>query len=166
MKTIPCLLITAMLGGTAFAEEAKRERPERPIHAAALKKFDKDGDGKLSEDEKAEMRRVMGERRDARQQEILKRFDADGDGTLSEDERKLVRETIHKEMLAKYDADGDGKLDQTERAAMMEGEGFNPMRFHPQRGVRGGRMGQKRERGPLGEGRPRQERRQDPGPQE
>lgn len=168
MKTIPCLLIAAVIGGTSFAEEGKRELPERPIPATIMKEFDHDGDGTLSQEERSEMHRIMRERREARRQELLKRFDADGDGHLNEAERSTARETTLKEMLAKYDADGDGTLNDAERKAMFDGEGYNPMRFASRRprAEQGQRMGMKRDRGPAGDGRSRFDRRQGKAPQE
>lgn len=178
MKTTHWILIALLTGGAAIAEEAKpnKERPERPIHAAILKEFDKDGDGKLSEEERTEMRTVMSERRKARHAEVLKRFDADGDGKLSEEERKTAHDTILKEMLVKYDANGNGELDREEHRAMFEGEGHNPLApFMRPRGPRDPR-GDRDKRGERGkdadgprrgtdsqrEGRQRPERRQRP----
>ena len=48
-----------------------------------IKKFDKDGDGKLNEEE----RKAAEE---ARKAEMLKRFDKDGDGKISDEERKAM----------------------------------------------------------------------------
>ena len=165
MKT-KYLILTAILAcGTSMAEDAKpdTERPQReqrPIPAAILAEFDKDGDGKLSREERAEMQRVMRERREARRQEMLERFDADGDGRLNEEERKTAFETIRREMLAKYDANGNGELDPDERRAMVEGEGHNPLApFMRRQGPRGER-GERAERRQQGERRPRAERRQ------
>jgi len=66
-----------------------------------LKRFDKDGDGKLSEAEKAEAKKAMEERKGGsrgkgapsgdREERMLKRFDKDGDGKLSEAERPKPR---------------------------------------------------------------------------
>ena len=65
----------------------KRGRPggRRPP-PELMKKFDKDGDGKLSESERAELRKTMEERR----KEFLAKFDKDGDGKLNEEERKAA----------------------------------------------------------------------------
>ena len=56
-----------------------------------LKRFDKDGDGKLSEAEKAEAEKAMAARKGGAggniPAEALKRFDKDGDGKLSEAEK-------------------------------------------------------------------------------
>ena len=51
-----------------------------------MKKFDTDGDGKLSESERAELRNTM----EARRKEFLAKFDKDGDGKLNEEERKAA----------------------------------------------------------------------------
>ena len=52
----------------------------------AFSLFDKDGDGKLSDDEKAEARKAM----EARRKEMIGKFDKDGDGKLNEEERKAA----------------------------------------------------------------------------
>jgi len=158
MKTIPCILLAMLVGGAAIAEEANTERPqrpERPIPPAILKEFDKDGDGKLSQEERAEMREIMRGRRAARHKEMLQRFDADGDGKLSDEERKLAHETILKEMLLKYDANGNGELEPEERRAMVEAEGHNPLAPFMRRQALG--RGERGARAPRGEGadRPR-----------
>ena len=62
-----------------------------------MKKFDKDGDGKLSDDERKAMHDAY----------MLKRFDKNGDGKLS-DEEKATAETARKEMEAKR-GKGHGK---------------------------------------------------------
>ena len=66
----------------------------RPSREEVMKKFDKDGDGKLSESERAELRKAManrgapGGRRPPPQ--LMKQFDKDGDGKLNEEERKAA----------------------------------------------------------------------------
>ena len=58
----------------------------RPSREEIIKKFDKDGDGKLSDEEKAEARKAM----EARRKEMIGKFDKDGDGKLNEEERKAA----------------------------------------------------------------------------
>lgn len=54
-----------------FIEMRKQKRysrdgqPERQRRQRMLKRFDKDGDGQLNDEERAEMERVMKERREA-----------------------------------------------------------------------------------------------------
>ena len=97
----------------AAAPEGKPDAAARK--AAMLKKFDKDGDGKLSEEEKAAMKAEMQKRRGeggkgpdaARRAEMMKKFDKDGDGKLSEEERAAMRA----EMQKKRGEGGKGKAD-------------------------------------------------------
>jgi len=159
MKTTQWIMLGAFTASCAIvnAEEEKKrpdrsDRPHRPIPEALLEKFDTDGDGKLSPDE----RKVMGEKMKAKGEErrkaMLARFDANSDGELDEAERKIMHETIRKEMLEKYDANKDGKLDEAERKAMREAEG--PMmrpgghREHRHDG------GERRNKGPRPERKP------------
>ena len=52
------------IGLTANPEKkGKGDRPGRPSREEMMKKFDKDGDGKLSDDEKAEIRKAMANRK-------------------------------------------------------------------------------------------------------
>lgn len=97
----------------AAAPEGKPDAAARK--EAMLKKFDKDGDGKLSEEERAAMRAEMQKRRGeggkgpdaARRAEMMKKFDKDGDGKLSEEERAALRA----EMQKKRGEGGKGKAD-------------------------------------------------------
>ena len=63
-----------------------------------LRRFDKDGDGKLSEEERQAAREAMRDSRRARppfeREEMLKQFDKDGDGELNDEERRTMRETM------------------------------------------------------------------------
>jgi len=124
MKATTLITLGALIGtcGFAVAQEAKPKRPDRPqreIPADVLKKFDKDGDGKLSPDEAKTMR-------ETRQAENLKKYDKDGDGKLSDEERKIRQadmEAKRKALLDKYDANKNGKLDPEEmKAARDAGE--------------------------------------------
>jgi len=133
MKTIITYTIVglSMLGVTQ-AEERKRGHRghggER-LHKHFLEKYDKDGDGKLSEEEKVaakeewkkrhvHMKELMGEVKE----NLHEKYDTDNDGELSEEEKKAIKETakqqweIKKEGILKlYDANGDGELDEDER---------------------------------------------------
>ena len=130
--------------------EAKEQtsRPARPERGEIIKRFDKDGDGKLNEDERKaaqeEMRKRFGggapggapgaggaegmekllENPGPR---ILERYDADKDGKLSDEEKKKAREEMkgrfdqgRGDMLKRFDKDGDGKLSDEERKQGME----------------------------------------------
>ena len=83
--------------------------------AKFLAKFDKNGDGKLDDTEKAAARQAHEERRKAAQA----KFDKNGDGKLDDAEKaaaKQAREEHRKTILAKFDKNGDGKLDDAEKA--------------------------------------------------
>ena len=93
------------------------------IFAAAMKKFDKDGDGKLSEGERAEMRKAM----EARRKEFMAKFDKDGDGTITTKELGTVMRSLGQnpteaelaDMINEVDADGNGTIDFPEFLTMM-----------------------------------------------
>jgi Ca2+-binding EF-hand superfamily protein len=112
------------------------DRKGKPSREEILKKYDKDGDGELSEEELKQLREDRlkeGGRQQGRRpsrEEMLERFDKDGDGELSEEERQAMREAMggrrgpspeqRKEMMEKFDTDGDGELSEEERAAMRK----------------------------------------------
>ncbi len=92
----------------------------------ALANYDKDGDGRLSEQE----RRAMME--DYAQRTRLRRWDANRDGRLDEQETSAMQaETARlerqlaqarqrqQEAIQKYDKDGDGRLDPEESRSML-----------------------------------------------
>ncbi len=108
--------------GNRLEGKGKRELPQR-----ILEKFDTDGDGKLNESEKSELKKAMTQRRGEIQAKMLKRFDSDKDGSLSPEEKKAAlptikkeRKAIHEAALKQFDADGDGKLSPEERKGVRE----------------------------------------------
>ena len=115
MKTNTLIVIAAAIGlsGAAHAEEGKGPRPPHKLPPEVIAKFDKDGDGKLNDDEKAEAKA-------ARKKEMLEKFDADKDGKLNDDEKAAMREEVKKKMLEKFDKDGDGELNEDEKAEMLK----------------------------------------------
>ncbi len=82
-------------------------------------RFDLDGDGELSEDERRAMRETLRAEWEAR-------MDTDGDGEISERERRLARREAMmsnprgREFAMRFDADGDGKLSEEEWDAMRD----------------------------------------------
>jgi len=122
MKTTPLFSLGLVLCSFTLASaEPPAATPgksdDRPISAAALKKYDKDGDGKLSDDEKAVMIADRKAKAEKREKEMLAKYDADKDGSLSDTEKATMREQRKKEMIAKFDKDGDGKVSPEEREA-------------------------------------------------
>ena len=62
------------------------------IPAAVLEKFDKDGDGKLNDEELAAAKKAQsGKRERAKQADVIKEFDKDGDGRLNDAEKAEAR---------------------------------------------------------------------------
>lgn len=95
--------------------------------AEDLKKYDKDADGKLSEEERTALRAD-------REKAMVEKYDADKNGKLDEAETKKMREENPRgrggpgggrfqpsaEDIKKYDADKDGKLNEAETKTMRE----------------------------------------------
>ena len=101
LSTLACVTIVS-LAVTTFAAPSKNNDPAAR-KAEMLKKFDKDGDGKLSDEEKSTLRAEIQNHRRGRDRkqwtpeqrdEMLKKFDTDGDGKLSQEERDTAREAM------------------------------------------------------------------------
>ena len=133
-----------MLLSLANPEKGKKKggpSGDRPSREEIIKKFDKDGDGKLSDEEKAEARKTMMSKRKM-PPFVIKKFDKDGDGELNDEEKAAARAEMaarKKEVMAKFDKDGDGKLNEEERKAAMAarpkpGEGKEKERSRKVRG--------------------------------
>ena len=113
-----CILLGTCLIAGAQGNPDKPGKPHRkgPPPPEILKEFDKDGDGKLSEDEHKAMRDAMQER----YKDKWKEFDKDGDGKLSDQEKEAMKEARKAMWMKKFDKDGDGVLSDEERKAMPE----------------------------------------------
>lgn len=93
-----------------------------------IRRFDKDGDGKLDQTELAE---AMKARADfGRNQgpggpggqmrgQMMKMFDKNGDGKI-DDEERAAAEKFRDDQIKRFDKDGDGRLDPEERAEAMK----------------------------------------------
>ena len=97
------------------------------------KKYDKDGDGKLSDTERRDAFTAMRAAAEKRRADYIKQYDKDGDGELDEEERRAARtaawekykqenperaaeiEKRRAEFVKQYDKDGDGELSSEER---------------------------------------------------
>ena len=71
-------------------------------------KFDKDRDGKLSDQERAEFRKEMVNKGRKLSPHLMQRFDKNGDGVLSEEERSDARKAweIVRSPAEKFDTMG------------------------------------------------------------
>lgn len=122
LSLLATLPLAAQETPTPASSEKQRAARER------IRPYDKDGDGKLSDEEKAAAKNYMRERGEQpeRRKQMLKRFDKDGDGKLSDAERIEMekareqfganREKRQAEILKRFDKDGDGQLNDAERA--------------------------------------------------
>ena len=57
------LALGTLLAQPALTQEKNREKSREDFHKKLLEKFDKDGDGKFNEEERAAAKRAMAERR-------------------------------------------------------------------------------------------------------
>ena len=109
--TIPIILSSTLLGTPDQNGDSKP--PSFPIRDEIVKRFDTDGDGKLSMDERFTMRKKM----QGRKKEFMQKFDANGDGILNDEERDTIRKAFQKrksEAFESFDADGEEIRDQVE----------------------------------------------------
>ena len=90
-RILPSLLVAAVLCGistlnasAADKTEKKKARADAALNAA-LKKFDKNNDGKLDADELAEL---------TKDSEQLKRFDKNANGKIDDDEKAAIETAL------------------------------------------------------------------------
>lgn len=86
-KLILCTMVLALFGGLA-AKAADAPEGKKKIEEFMLKKYDKNGDGKLDDEEKAAMKKDR--------EEQVKKYDKNGDGKLDEEERAAMRADLKK----------------------------------------------------------------------
>lgn len=91
MKTVLTIALALGLGGLlGQAADGEAKPKPAPVLPDSVKKYDKNGDGKLDQEERAALQKE-------RQAEIIKKYDKDGDGKLDEAERKAMQEERRKE---------------------------------------------------------------------
>jgi Ca2+-binding EF-hand superfamily protein len=141
------LSLLSLISSWATADEPK----EQGRRTELLQKFDKNGDGKLDQQEVAAAREALGNKgKQARRgadepaAEALKRFDKNGDGKLDAQEIAAARAARMKRgeggprrgpggempgreaLLKKFDKNGNGKLDPDELAQARAQLGRRP----------------------------------------
>ena len=127
MRTAPIILAASLglaITGTLAAQDQNPNGPKRPfvrgmMFAHMLHQADTDGDGRLSEAERAAAKAKFQEHR----KEFVAKHDKDGDGTLNDAERAAAKEQIKSRFMEakdKFDTDGDGTLNEAERKAARE----------------------------------------------
>jgi len=87
------LLAVAMMvvGGMAMSVSAGDKERNPEMHKKLLEKFDKDGDGKLNEEERAAAKAAFQEKHPEAKEKFIAHFDKDGDGKLNEEERAAAK---------------------------------------------------------------------------
>lgn len=81
------IALTLFGGSVAMAQDAKAEGKKK-AEEAALKKYDKNANGKLDDDEKAAMKKDR--------EEQMKKWDKNGDGKLDDAEKAAMKEGTKK----------------------------------------------------------------------
>ena len=136
IRVVPALAFALGWGVAASALAQTERRPVgEAVRAAALKKYDKNGDGRLNETEREAMRRERANQRPGGERsgrgdgnfifppEVVKKYDQDGDGRLSEQEAQAARDGLRKqweEVQKKYDANSNGRLEPEEMEALRK----------------------------------------------
>ena len=108
---------------TSTASTTPAQNPTADSRRADLiRRFDKNGDGKLDASERAAMKEERSEKAERRREFVLKRYDKNGDGVLDENERTAAFGDMatRPRFIKRFDKDGDGKLSSEELAVAKE----------------------------------------------
>lgn len=89
-KLILCTMVLSLFGGAVAKAEDAADGKKKKLEELILKKYDKNGNGKLDEDERAAMKKDR--------EEELKKYDKNGDGKLDETEKAAMREDLKKKL--------------------------------------------------------------------
>ncbi len=110
MKVALALCGSLLVGGVGLAAA----HPFGEGKAELIKKYDKNGDGKLDDQEKAALRADMKAKHEARRAEMLAKYDTNKDGKLDDQERAVMQNERAEEMFKKLDTNGDGQISLSE----------------------------------------------------
>ena len=150
MKKLTILIVTTAalsLGlNSSSARVQENSQVPRQNFQDLIKRFDRDGDGRLNEQERQRMRQEMQKRsapdnatRPSRE-EVLKKFDRNGDGRLDAQELAVLRSQMertrdgagsrpsssnrqggnNRALIERFDTNKNGRLDPPEQAKMRE----------------------------------------------
>lgn len=78
--------------------------------AVAAPKWDANGDGSVSTEEKAQHRADMKAKRAEMRQQMLQKFDANRNGSLEDAERTAMRDEMTTQAFKRLDKDGNGAI--------------------------------------------------------
>jgi Ca2+-binding EF-hand superfamily protein len=127
---LTCVAVTPLHASEADAKQSRQ---------SFLKRFDANGDGKVTKDEstavleKEAKQRAVTRKADESRRRFFKRFDANGDGKVTKDESRAVLKKEAKQravkrkadesrrrFLKRFDANGDGKVTKDESKEVLE----------------------------------------------
>ena len=94
MKSIAIVVLALGLGAFVAGAADGEDKPKGPKLSDWAKQFDKNGDGKLDQEERAAATK-------ARRDEMLKKYDKNGDGKLDPEEQKAMNEQRRQEAAAR-----------------------------------------------------------------
>ena len=132
MKLLSLAIVYLFLTFALIA--AQTEKPKKvenktnfPSRGEIMKKFDTNKDGKLSEEERKNLRNEISGARTGIPPLLAKKFDKDGDGKLSEEERAEFRKDLASKgrrlpphLMEHFDTNGDGELSDEERSGARQ----------------------------------------------
>ena len=132
MKPLSLAIVYLFLSFALFAAPAEKPKKAEsktnfPSRGEIMKKFDTNKDGKLSEEERKNLRNEMNGARTGIPPLLAKKFDIDGDGKLSEEERAEFRKDLASKgrrlpphLMERFDTNGDGELSDEERSGARQ----------------------------------------------
>jgi hypothetical protein len=108
--------------------------------AAAIQKYDANGDGKLDDGERAKLHADMKAKREAMKADMLAKYDINKDGKLDKTERAVMKNERAEVAFKKADTNNDGQLslDEFKQLRQHHGQGRGGHRHHRGAGKRGG----------------------------
>jgi hypothetical protein len=106
MKLALAIAAPLVAGAATYAAADSGSPADR--HAELIQKFDQNGDGKLDDSERAQMKAFFQARRQAHRQEMLAKYDTNHDGKLEPSERAVMRDDKLTARFAKLDTNHDG----------------------------------------------------------
>jgi hypothetical protein len=118
------LIASPLVAGAATYAVADGARGAHPP-AELMQKFDKNGDGKLDDAERAQMKAAWEAKRAERHKEALAKYDTNKDGKLDDAERTALRDDRLAQRFQAMDKNGDGKLTLDEFKTGAAGKGFH-----------------------------------------
>lgn len=91
MRTHLLAVAVMMVSGWTLSSYAGEGQRHPELRKKVLEKFDKDGDGKLNEEERAAAKAAFQEKHPDARDKFIAHFDKDGDGKLNEEERAAAK---------------------------------------------------------------------------